>query len=112
MPRTETTCQALTIGQLARRWGVSADRVRKLVLGGQLPGAFVIPSAGRYGETLKVPLATVIRVETQDWAVAPQGERAGPKPPRRRGDSGPALKHLKPAPTPGPASGCPEDAGR
>src|SRR5262249_30212442 len=93
MPRSQTHCQALTIGQLARRWGVSPDRVRELVESGLLPGAFSIPSAGRYGATLKVPLTTVLQVETEDWAVVPQPKQPGPKPRRRRSGSGPALRH-------------------
>jgi hypothetical protein len=93
MPRPQPQCQTLTIGQLAKRWGVSADRVRKLVLGGQLPGAFTIPSAGRYGATVKVPLATVLQVEA-DWAVAPAKQAARPKRPRRGDDSGPAFRHF------------------
>jgi hypothetical protein len=110
MPRNRVACGTLTVGQLARRWGVSVDRVRQLVLTGQLPGAFAIPSAGRYGATLKIPLATVIQVETEDWAVLPQPQ-AGPKPGRRRGDAGPALKHFpKLATSPEPASGSRADA--
>jgi hypothetical protein len=101
----------LTVGQLARRWGVSADRVRRLVEGGHLPGAFTIPSAGRYAATVKIPLATVVQFETEVWAVVPQSNRAGSKPRRRGGDSGPALKHFpKLAASPEPASGSPADA--
>ena len=94
MPRAATSCQSLSVGQLARRWGVSADRVRKLVSTGLLPGAFTIPSAGRYGATVKVPLATVLQVEAEDWAVAPAKQGARPKRPRRGGDSGPAFRHF------------------
>ena len=110
MPRPQPQCQTLTIGQLAKRWGVSADRVRKLVLGGQLPGAFTIPSAGRYGATVKVPLATVLQVEAEDWAVAPAKQGARPKRPRRGGDSGPAFRHFPKlrASLEQPASGSPE----
>ena len=111
MPRSQTECQTLTVGQLARRWGVSAARIRKLVESGLLPGSFTIPSAGRYGATLKIPLATVIQVETEDWAVVPQGNRPRPKPRRGGRDSGPALKHFpKLAASPEPASGSPADA--
>ena len=110
MPRSPSQPQTLTVGQLARRWGVSVDRVRGLVEGGHLPGAFTIPSAGRYGATLKIPLATVIQVEAEDWAVVPQPQ-AGPKPGRRRGDAGPALKHFpKLATSPEPVSGSRVDA--
>jgi hypothetical protein len=94
MPRPSSQTEALTIGQLARRWGVSAARVRSLVSSGQLPGAFTIPSAGRYGATVKVPLATVIQLETQDWSVVPENQGARPKPPRRKDDSGPAFRHF------------------
>jgi hypothetical protein len=112
MPRSPGSCQALTIGQLARRWGVGVERIRQLVHSGLLPGAFTIPSAGRYGATLKIPLATVIQVETEDWALIPQGKQTGPKPSRRKDDSGPALKHFpKLAASPEPVSGSPEDAG-
>ena len=93
MPRAATSCQSLSVGQLARRWGVSADRVRKLVSTGLLPGAFTIPSAGRYRATVKVPLATVLLVE-EGWAVAPAKQAARPKRPRRGGDSGPAFRHF------------------
>src|SRR4051794_18692446 len=108
MPRKEETRLALTIGQLAKRWGVGTDRVRRLVLAGPLPGTFTIPSAGRYGATVKIPLATVIQVETTAWATAPNGSGPGPERSRRRNDSGPALRHFPKlaAATPGPASGC------
>src|SRR5438128_672178 len=105
MARTKTQCEALTVGQLSR-WGVSAERVRHLIASGQLPGAFVIPAAGRYGQTVKVPLATVVQAETEDWAIIPKTDKAGAKPRRPRGDSAPALKHFpKLAASPGPASG-------
>jgi hypothetical protein len=106
VPRGATACEALTVGQLARRWGVSAHRVRQLALGGRLPGAFVMPSAGRYGDTLKIPLATVVRLETGDWALAPAGAQTGPGPRRRAGGDGPALRHFPGLDvTPGPAPG-------
>ena len=94
MPREDTPCQALTVGQLAKRWGVSADRVRQLIRNGQLPGTFTIPSAGRYGATVKIPLVTVLKVESEDWAIVPSSRGARPRSRRRRGDSGPALRHF------------------
>ena len=95
MPRSQSKCLSLTVGQLARRWGVSADRIRQLVQSGYLAGVFTIPSAGRYGATLKIPLSTVIQLETEDWAVAlKKPQRAGPRSPRRRGDLEPAYKHF------------------
>jgi hypothetical protein len=95
----------MTVGQLAHRWGISTDRVRQLVQSGQLPGAFTIPSAGRYAATLKIPLATVIQAE-EDWAIVAQQARQ--KPRRRRGDAGPALRHFPNlAANPAPASESP-----
>jgi hypothetical protein len=95
MPRSKTNCETLTIGQLARRWGISRDHARQLVDAGYLPGAFKIPSAGRYGATVKIPLASVIQAETEDWLLMPVGKTtAKPKPLRRGGDSGPALRHF------------------
>ena len=113
MSRNQTPSQSLSVGQLARRWGVSADRVRRLIDAGHLPGAFTIPSAGRYGATLKIPLVAVIQAETEDWAVLPEGGKRGPRTPRTRGESGPALRHFpqlaaSPAPdaeSPGAAPG-------
>lgn len=71
MSRAGTPCLTLTIGQLAKRWGVSAARIRQLVEAGQLPGAFQIPSAGRYGAVTKIPLAIVMEVETEGWVLVP-----------------------------------------
>lgn len=45
---------ALSVGQLARRWGVGAERIRRLVESGMLPGSFKVPSAGRYGEAVRI----------------------------------------------------------
>jgi len=109
MPRPRSECQTLTVGQLARRWGVSAARIRQLVQGGRLPGAFTIPLAGHYGATAKIPLATVIQAATQDWVVIP-GQQAGPRPRRRRGDTGPALKHFAPLANDPPGGGSPAGA--
>src|SRR5262245_50795361 len=95
MPRTAITCQALTIGQLAKRWGIGRNHVRQLVDDGHLAGVFTIPSAGRYGAVTKIPLAAVIQAETEDWASVPKAKnKARPKPPREKDGNGPALKHF------------------
>jgi excisionase family DNA binding protein len=98
----------LTVGQLARRWGVGRDHVRQLINDGRLPGVFTIPSAGRYGAAVKIPLASVVQAETEDWVLAPDKQgQARPRPPKR-GDDGPALKHFPAlAANPEPASGSP-----
>jgi len=113
MPPPRTKCEAVSIGQLAKRWGVSANRVRGLVETGQLPGAFKVPSVGRYGAAVKIPLATVLQAE-QDWAVVPEEEAAiRRKRHSRRGGSPPALKHFPELMSnPVPAAGCHGDAQR
>ena len=89
MPR-----ESLTVGQLAKRWAIGVDRVRSLVMSCQLPGAFTIPSSGRYGATVKIPLTAVLQAE-QDWAIAPQLD-GHPSRKRRRPRDGlpPKLKHF------------------
>ncbi len=95
MPRKPTNCQAVTIGQLAKRWGISRDHVRQLLSDGCLPGVFTIPSAGRYGAVTKIPLASVVQAETEDWAAAREKTpRARPRPSRRGDDPGPAFRHF------------------
>jgi excisionase family DNA binding protein len=95
MPRTTTTCQTLTIGQLARRWGISRDHVRQIIQDGHLRGVFSIPSAGRYGAVVKIPLDSVLQAETENWAVTPKkGGRVRPRRSPQRDDPGPAFKHF------------------
>lgn len=86
--RSERT---LTVGQVAKRWSVAVERVRQLVAAGYLPGAFVIPSAGRYGETVKIPLAVVEAAEER-WRLVPVAREAAKPVPPTRGSS--ALKHF------------------
>jgi len=94
MPRPQTQVETLTPGQLAKRWGVSVARIRSLVESGNIPGAFRIPSVGRYGETIKIPLASVLQVE-QQWAIDPETiGRSKPDGRRRRNGSPPTLKHF------------------
>ena len=70
MPRSRVSCEALSPGQLARRWGLAVDRVRRLIESGRLPGAFKVPAAGRYGEAIRIPLASIVQAE-QEWAIGP-----------------------------------------
>ncbi len=93
MPRPQTQCEALSVGQLAKRWGVSTDRIWQLIRAGHLPEAFTIPSAGRYGETTKIPLRAVVGAE-EAWLVA-DDPRHQERPQRRsRAASGAPLKHF------------------
>ena len=94
MPRPKTQCEALTIGQLAQHWAIGKGRVQSLVLEGHIPGAFKIPSSGRFGETVKIPLASVLLVE-QEWAITPQESRHLERRQRRqRNGHSPKLMHF------------------
>lgn len=90
-----TEATVLSIGQLAKRWSVTPERVRRLVEAGHLAGAFRIPSAGRFGETMKIPLEVVRRAET-DWSIAPISESGRKRFRRQRqlGLSANATKHF------------------
>ena len=84
----------MTVGQVATRWGVSRDRVQSLLNDGELCDAFVIPSSGRFGETLKIPLETVLEAETR-WAFNGNGRTEKRKRPLRRNNgSKPNLKNF------------------
>lgn len=94
MPRPQTLLEAMTPGQLAKRWGVSVARVRSLVEAGSIPGAFRIPAVGRYGETIKIPHASILQVEEQ-WAIASQSNEFSLRKRRgRRKTSPPTLEHF------------------
>ena len=88
MSRRKTQLEALTCGQLAQRWGVAVARVQALVGSGKLPGVFKIPSAGRYGETVKIPLASVMAVE-KEWEVSPEAQQTNHRHRRGRQTSSP-----------------------
>lgn len=94
MQRQRVQAETLTVGQLAKRWSVSTDRVHSRIRAGLLTGAFRIPSVGRYGATTKIPIVAVLLVE-QDWCIVP-AELTSPKrkPPRSRGGSLPVLRHF------------------
>jgi hypothetical protein len=95
MPRSVTQSEAITIGQLAKRWGIGVDRARSLVVDeGVIPGAFKIPSSGCYGETIKIPISSVLCME-QEWAISSKDKRLTERQQQRR-KSGqmPKLKHL------------------
>ena len=93
MPRPQTQLDAMTPGQLAKRWGVSVARVRNLVESGRIPGAFRIPSVGRFGETVKIPVSSVVEVE-QRWTIAPIDATTHTQRRNRRNGHSPSLKHF------------------
>mgnify|MGYP001825995877 CR=1 FL=1 len=86
MTRAKTQRDALSVGQLASRWAVSVERIKRLVQTGQLPGAFKVPSAGKFGEAVRIPLSTVLQAE-ENWAIAGHGEERTRLRARRRNDS-------------------------
>jgi len=111
MARSATQRGALSVGQLARRWGLGADRVRRLVESGLLPGSFTVPSAGRYGEAVRIPLSAILQAE-EDWAVAPSDDDTMRRKRRgRRRQSSPTLENFPelPASPLGHADECHED---
>jgi hypothetical protein len=50
-----------------------------LIQTGRLPGAFKVPSAGQYGEAVRIPLAAVLQAE-EEWAIARKDGAAGREP--------------------------------
>jgi len=92
MNRKSNTPAALTIGQLAKRWGVSTKRIHQLTADRLLPGAFRIPSAGQFGNTIKIPVYIIEKAEA-DWALAPTLSPAQRKT-RARKKACPDLKHF------------------
>ncbi|MFV2068268.1 MAG: helix-turn-helix domain-containing protein [Pirellulales bacterium] len=68
MKKNSTQPHAYSVCQVAKRWGISPDRVRQLIDAGRLPGTFRIPSAGRFGMALRIPAETVFQAE-REWEV-------------------------------------------
>lgn len=94
MARSATQRGALSIGQLARRWGLGVDRVRRLVENGLLPGSFKVPSAGKHGEAVRIPLSAILQAE-EEWATPGHCQTSTDRPPRRRRrGSLPELRHF------------------
>lgn len=106
-PKEDSLRPSLSVGQLAKRWGVSVERIKRLVDAGKLPGSFTIPSAGRYGKAVRIPAKTVRRAEA-DWAPVARAGGGEPRRTRRRPQAA-GLRHF-PELDPLPDDGCPEDA--
>ncbi len=92
MKQNTTQPHTYSVGQVARRWGISPERVRQLVDAGNLAGAFSIPSAGRFGKALRIPAETVLAAEIE-WTIATSLARVVKKP-RSRSSCELALKHF------------------
>lgn len=60
----------ISISELAARWKLSRDRISTMIRQGLIPGAFRIPSAGRYGSAVRIPLSHVLSLE-DSWQVSP-----------------------------------------
>ena len=91
--RQNSQHSAMTIGQIAKRWGVARNRVQSLVDSGEIRGAFLIPSTGRYGETLKIPYGSVLEAEER-WALSSGNNGIRKRAPRTHNNSQPTLKHF------------------
>ena len=87
MARSATQRGALSVGQLARRWGLGADRVRRLVESGLLPGAFKVPSAGKIWRSYSNPPfhhpASRARLGDSDGTPSEDERDAAPSPTRQ-----------------------------
>jgi hypothetical protein len=62
---------ALSVSALAKRWGCGVERIHAMVRSGLIPGAFQVPSCGRYGKTIRIPIDAILRVEAK-WTIAAQ----------------------------------------
>ena len=82
----------LSITQLSKRWSVSRERVMAMVVHGLIPGAVVIPSAGRFGKTIKIPFKDVVELEA-NWQVGSNLPTANSRLPKRRAVT-PRLEHF------------------
>jgi hypothetical protein len=54
--------QALSVGALAKRWGLSPEQVISLIRSGELR-ALVLPKASRYQQKVVIPLTAVLEFE-------------------------------------------------
>lgn len=79
---------ALSVNQVAARWGVGRSRVHALIKSGRLP-AIRLPAAGRYAEALRVPVSAVLVFEAEN-TLLPIRESLRPPPVRVR-----KFKHLR-----------------
>ncbi len=81
----------LSVRQLALRWGVGEQRIRSLIDAGFLLGAFKVPSSGKYGETIRIPIEAVRDAESE-WAI--ESESATGRKKRRPKRRGAKLNHF------------------
>ncbi len=68
MPKPATQREAVTYGQLARKWGVSVARVQQMVKEGRLLGVFEIPPVEGFGKVRKIPMESVKAAE-RSWSI-------------------------------------------
>jgi hypothetical protein len=111
MPRPKTQCEALTVGQLAKRWGIGREYARDLADQEEILEAFTIPSAGCHGRTTRIPLAAVLTAQ-QHWANHPEDNPLLKRRQRRQPNGHcPNLRHFPELNTEAEdAAQCPEDA--
>jgi hypothetical protein len=83
----------LTVGQLAKHWGVDKKRVLALIGVGELH-PIEIPPAGGYGSITKIPVSD-IRAAEQRWRRNSPGPNEKRRHPRSRGNGKmPPLRHF------------------
>lgn len=81
MSRQKTQCEALSVGQLARKWGVAIRRIHKLINKKKIPGVFEIPATDGYKATVRIPVKSVQLVQ-RTWLIT-QDEETHPHRRRR-----------------------------
>ena len=77
--------ETISISALAKRWGFGVERVRSMIRAGMIPGAFAVPSCGRYGKAIRIPLSQVRELEA-NWRIVPMSANAAPS--RRKAAQG------------------------
>ncbi len=95
----------LSVRQLALRWGVGEERIRSLIDAGLLLGAFKVPSSGKYGETIRIPIEAIRDAESE-WAI--ESDSATGRTKRRPKRRGAKLNHFPELSSPALDSASPE----
>jgi hypothetical protein len=110
MPRPKPQCETLTISQLAKRWHIDRAYARDLAEQEEILEAFTLPSTGRHGKAVRIPIASVLQAQ-RHWANHPE-DNPLLKRQRRRPTNGHSqkLKHFPELQAePGDDAECPGD---
>ncbi len=93
MSQQEPNNKSISVGRLAKRWGIGTERVQAMIRSGLIPGAFSMPSCGRFGQTIRIPLARIYEVEAR-WRLSPQETKLRQKSPQRQSEGGGSSSHF------------------